>query len=250
MKLTSLCLIASSTFLTTASASPHNRPRGVSEWGIGHYGGSVSEIPKNTTWSSAINNNSTSASGGDGSSSSGDNGGTGISNGSEAFNTTAAATPTESLALAALSTDVAAEPTATITSAVTVVVTEDQVTASITATPTPTPTPAGGVVKRGVHFLDRAHRGHKSARTEEEEVDVLVALLNHSFDYEHFRTGGECTPRQKGCAGNSVVECGSGGVWEVVADCDIPGLGLVLFVWRGEDFLAGYKLECCCCCFC
>jgi len=66
---------------------------------------------------------------------------------------------------------------------------------------------------------------------------MLVALLNCSFEYEDLRVGGECSPRQeKGCSGNSVVECGSEGVWELVAHCDVPGLDLVCRAVREHDF--------------
>ncbi|KAG0644617.1 hypothetical protein HOY80DRAFT_694701 [Tuber brumale] len=206
MKLTLITagLFASSSILT-ASASPHNRQRGVPEWVIGHYGGTVSETSNNN------------------------NGGTSISKGLEApSNAAVAALTLENVAVLAFPTDAAAEPTTTVTS-------------TVTATATPTTTPAS--VKWGVQYLDNSHRGRGriGAGSEEGEVDMLAALLNHSFKHEHLRVGGECSPgrKMKGCAGNSVVECGSEGVWEPVADCAIPGLDLVCRAVRERDLWKG-----------
>ncbi|PWW78488.1 hypothetical protein C7212DRAFT_351247 [Tuber magnatum] len=117
--------------------------------------------------------------------------------------------------------------------------------ATTTTTPTLTATPIA--IKREVHHLGGGHRGRGKvgAHSEEEEeveveVDMLVARLNHSFDHEHLRIGGECSLRQKkGCAGNSLVECGSEGVWELVADCDVPGLDLVCQAVRERDIWKG-----------
>ncbi|CUS09354.1 unnamed protein product [Tuber aestivum] len=113
-----------------------------------------------------------------------------------------------------------------------------------TATDTPAATPI--VIKREVQHLGGSHRGHGMVVThseegeEEREVDMLVSLLNHSFEHEHLRIGGECSPKQKkGCAGNSLVECGSEGVWELVTDCEVPGLDLVCRAVRERDIWKG-----------
>ncbi|CAZ86670.1 unnamed protein product [Tuber melanosporum] len=209
MKLTLITagLFASSSILT-ASASPHNRRRGPSGREISHHAGTVSEISNSN------------------------NDGTSISKGSEALSNAAVAALTmKDVAVLAFPTDVAAEPTTTVTSTVTA-----------TATATPTATPAS--VKRGVQYLGSGYRGRgrAGARSEEGEVDMLAALLNHSFEHEPLRLGGECSPGQKkkkGCAGNSVVECGSEGVWELVADCTIPGLDLVCRAVRERDIWKG-----------
>ena len=71
-------------------------------------------------------------------------------------------------------------------------------------------------------------------------MDMLAALLNRSFGHEDLPVGGECSPmRRKGCAGNSVVECGSEGVWELVADYNIPGWDLACRAVREQDFWKG-----------
>ncbi|PUU76335.1 hypothetical protein B9Z19DRAFT_1149829 [Tuber borchii] len=205
-------LFASS--IITTSASPHNRRRGLSEWLIGHFGGIVGEIPKNLN----------------------ENDGTEISNDSDALNT-AMATPTmNNLAVLASSPDETAGPTTTPTPTAPAAGAVDQAPTTITAVPTATP----AVVKREVHYLDDSRHERAEARLEEEEVNMLVALLNHSFGHEDLRVGGGCSPMQrKGCAGNSVVECGSEGAWELVADCDIPGLDLACRAVRGQDFWEG-----------
>ena len=202
MKLTLITAGMFASCIIKTSASPHNRRRGLSEWGIGHFGGIVGEIPKDLD----------------------DNEGTEISNDSDALNT-AMATPTmDNLAV------LASSPTAPAAGAT------DQAPTTITAVPTATP----AVVKREVHYLGDSRRERGQARLEEEEVDMLVVLLNRSFGHEDLRVGGECSPMQrKGCAGNSVVECGSEGVWKLVADCDIPGLGLACRAVREQDFWKG-----------
>jgi len=214
MKLTLITVGLFASSIITTSASPHNRRRGLSEWGIGHFGGIVGEIPKDLN----------------------DNDGTEISNGSDALNT-AMATPTmDNLAVLAFSPDATAGPTTTPTPTAPVAGAVDQSPTTITAVPTATP----AVVKREVHYLGDSLRERGQARLEEEEVNMLVALLNRSFGHDDLRVGGGCSPMQrKGCAGNSVVECGSEGVWELVADCDTPGFDLACRAVREQDFWEG-----------
>ena len=214
MKLTLITAGMFASCIITTSASPHNLRRGLSEWGIGHFGGIVGEILKD------LNNND----------------GTEISNDSDALNT-AMATPTmENLAVLASSPDATAGPATTPTLTTPAAGAIDQAPTTITAVPTATP----AVVKRGVHYLGESRPERGQARLEEEEVNMLVALLNRSFAHEDLRVGGECSPMQrKGCAGNSVVECGSEGVWELVASCDIPGLDLACRAVRERDFWKG-----------
>ena len=164
MKLTLITAGMFASCIITTSASPHNRRRGLSEWGIGHFGGIVGEIPKD------LNSDD----------------GTEISNDSDALNT-AMATPTmDNLAVLASSPDATAGPTTIPTPTAPAAGAVDEAPAIITAVPTATP----AIVKREVHYLGDSRRERGQARLEEEEVEMLVALLNRSFGHEDLRVGG------------------------------------------------------------
>lgn len=201
--------------------------RGLSDWGHGHYGGTVSEI----TWAAAkeierIQREEAEASG------------TSTTTDTASSTITAAPTTTETIAAEPTTTE---ELTIWSTFIVTETVTVTQSTSTVTAIATPTETAAP--VKKAkreewVISSERVQSGVGGA----DELDELVKELNSFFTMDAVALGDPCTPvtefENKICIGNIVAICGGESwTWEIDLNCSIGGL--ICRAARAEDFVHG-----------
>lgn len=244
--------IAACTLAGSACASPISSPdsavirkvpglfrRGLSEWGIGHYGGTVSELP--VELAKGLENN--------------DNVEAVVQPDAliQASATSTTNTISSTITAMPMTETAASEPTATSTdestswstTTLTETVYVTRPPSTVTAGPTETPAPPTKRAKREEIPLKLdvdVENGESQGVGDIDELDQLIEELNRFFLMDVIVVGEPCTPvaefEKKICIRDKVAVCGAESwTWEVDLNCGVARLACAAV--KAQDFVHG-----------